>query len=401
MLLAELLLVPLLAAAPAAPSSSGSSSSSRWSPRRDTAPLPPSLDDLWAGNASFKLLRSTPLSAPGFAHVDAGTRVVVSNGTWYLFGRWDQGPSKKCPQRISINVRASTDKGQTWGAPHVVAEPDETTVCVFADGSAIYDAETTTWHYVVQMLDVSGKGGWMGAHFSLTGSASPFGDWVSDANNPVVASGSLWGEICAGTGAATKRPQFPSPTWSVPSLSRQTFVYAFQSSSSKRKVVFRPAGKHCQIGMVDEGTFDIVEKSGGYFYVTFHGYDYKRRLAARGVARTADFQHWDTRGGDLPGDAIFAAADCEGWNVSWTGGCIGSGKETAVLLSAFYIRMIILTRQARDKHRQNLKQNTYCAGEASILRAPSGYMYEVIEATDLQLGTKKHSCFVFTSVCLS
>jgi hypothetical protein len=211
MLLAELLLVPLLAAAPAAPSSSGSSSSSRWSPRRDTAPLPPSLDDLWAGNASFKLLRSTPLSAPGFAHVDAGTRVVVSNGTWYLFGRWDQGPSKKCPQRISINVRASTDKGQTWGAPHVVAEPDETTVCVFADGSAIYDAETTTWHYVVQMLDVSGKGGWMGAHFSLTGSASPFGDWVSDANNPVVASGSLWGEICAGTGAATKRPQFPSP----------------------------------------------------------------------------------------------------------------------------------------------------------------------------------------------
>ena len=70
--------------------------------------------------------------------------------------------------------------------------------------------------------------------------------------------------------------------------------------------------------MVDEGTFDIVEKSGGYFYVTFHGYDYKRRLAARGVARTTDFQHWDTRGGDLPGDAIFAAADCQGW---------GGGKE--------------------------------------------------------------------------
>eukprot|EP01046_Picozoa_sp_COSAG06_P062176 COSAG06_NODE_13928_length_1205_cov_0.955696_1_plen_56_part_10 len=56
MLLAELLLsVLLLLAASATPSSS----SSQWSPGRDTAPLPPSLDDLWAGNASFKLLRST------------------------------------------------------------------------------------------------------------------------------------------------------------------------------------------------------------------------------------------------------------------------------------------------------------------------------------------------------
>ena len=69
-------------------------------------------------------------------------------------------------------------------------------------------------------------------------------------------------------------------------------------------------------------------------------YDYARRQAARGVARTTNFWQWDTSGGDLPGDAIFAAADCQPWNVSWTSGCIGSG-------------------------------------EASILRAPSGYMYEV------------------------
>lgn len=40
------------------------------------------------------------------------------------------------------------------------AKPDETTVCIYADGSAIYDAETTTWHYLVQVLDVGGKGGW-------------------------------------------------------------------------------------------------------------------------------------------------------------------------------------------------------------------------------------------------
>lgn len=270
--------------------------------------LPPTLDDLWAGNASFKLLRSTPVDSPGFQHVDAGTRVVVANGMWFLFGRWDQGASQRCPQRISINVRASTDQGRSWGQPHTVAEPDETTVCIFADGSAFFDSETTTWHYVVQMLDAAGTGGgWMGAHFSLSGSRTPFGNWVPDDKNPVITSGMLWNEICAG----------PS--------------------------------KHCRVGMVDEGTFHIVEKLGPYFYVTFHGYDYKRRLAARGVARTTNFHHWETDAGDLPGDAIFAAADCQGWNVSWTGGCIGSG-------------------------------------EASILRTPSGYMYEVIEAADLQLG---------------
>ena len=240
---------------------------------------PPTLDDMWSGKASFKLLRSTPVGAPGFEHVDAGTRVVVINSTWYLFGRWDQGATKKCPNgEISINVRASTDQvppslnmemfachslaivaktvssgsvaqGQSWGEPHLIAKPDETKVCIYADGSAIFDQSTETWHYLVQVLDVGGAGGWMGAHFSLKGE-SPFGDWVADPQNPVIQSGSLFKQICAGV------------------------------------------GKHCLVGMIDEGTFHIVEKVGEYFYVTFHGYDYQRRLAARGVARTTDFQHW-------------------------------------------------------------------------------------------------------------
>ena len=114
-------------------------------------------------------------------------------------------------------------------SPIIFHLPISFPVCAFADGSAFFDAETTTWHYIVQMLAVSGKGGWIGAHFSLEGS-SPFGDWVADARNPVITAGSLWNEICAGV------------------------------------------GKHCQPGMVDEGTFHIVEKSGPYFYVTFHGY---------------------------------------------------------------------------------------------------------------------------------
>lgn len=99
---------------------------------------------------------------------------------------------------------------------------------------------------------------------------------------------------------------------------------------------------------MDEGTPQIVSKSGADFYVTFHGYDYETHAAARGVARTPDFGTWYVTGGveTLPGDVIFTGADCTGWNVTWANGtCIGGG-------------------------------------ESSIIKAPSGYMYQLIEATD-------------------
>lgn len=100
---------------------------------------------------------------------------------------------------------------------------------------------------------------------------------------------------------------------------------------------------------MDEGTPDIVEKIGEEFLVTFHGYDYAAKSAVRGVAATADFVTWRVAGAGLPGDAIFAAGDCQRWNVSWApGGCIGSG-------------------------------------ESSTMRAPSGALYQVIEAADVGL----------------
>ena len=122
-------------------------------------------------------------------------------------------------------------------------------------------------------------------------------------------------------------------------------------SGNQRRYLFNQIlaepNKHFQIGMVDEGTPEIVEKVDGDFYVTFHGYDYVRKQAARGVAQTSNFVTWFITGGagKLTGDVIFTALDCNKWAVPWKGGCIGSG-------------------------------------EASILRSPSGYMYEVIEATD-------------------
>lgn len=275
---------------------------------------PPTLDDLWASTAHFAPIVTLPINSANFTEVDAGTRIVVVNSTWYLFGRYDTGPTPTCAQgMIRINVRASTTKGRSWGPASPVATPDGQTTCIFADGSAFYDSATATWHYLVQVLNAGAVGGWMLSHFTLPG-PSPFGAWAPNPHNPVVRGGDLFNRICAGV------------------------------------------GKHCAPGMVDEGTPEIVEKVGGEFLVTFHGYDYGRKQAARGVARTPDFVTWEVTGGPLPGDVLFSSLDCEHWDVPWAapGGCIGSG-------------------------------------EASILRTRgggtgSGYLYQVIEAADRELG---------------
>lgn len=71
-------------------------------------------------------------------------------------------------------------------------------------------------------------------HYYLPGASplSPLG-FIPDPRNPVVRGGQLFSQICAGS------------------------------------------GKHCTVGTVDEGTPDIVVKRDGFYYVTFHGYDYQ------------------------------------------------------------------------------------------------------------------------------
>ena len=274
------------------------------------AKAPPTLDNLWDNTAYFKPYTSFALNQQGFESVNAGTKVVVVNHTWYLFGRHDAPPTTNCTQgTISINVRKSIDSGKTWGMMKTIIQPDQVVSCMFADGSAFFDPATMTWHYLVQVLNVGGKGGWMLSHFTFNSTQDPtvgIQVWAPNPNNPVVKGGELFNQICGN-------------------------------------------GKHCQRGMVDEGTPQIVEKRDDGFYVTFHGYDYVRKKAARGIARTLDFIHWQVNGGELPNDVIFSHEDCSGWNVPWggVGGCIGSGQ-------------------------------------ASILRT-SNYVYEVIEATDMEL----------------
>ena len=130
------------------------------------------------------------------------------------------------------------------------------------------------------------------SHFTSSNADPQIEAWRANRHNPVVASGALWNRICSGE------------------------------------------GKHCKQGMKDEGTPEIVEKVGSDFYVTFHGYDYVRKQAARGVARTQDFVTWSVdAGAGCPNDAIFTALDCSLWSVPWSnvsGGCIGSGEGSSL-----------------------------------------------------------------------
>ncbi|MBK6848316.1 MAG: hypothetical protein IPG96_12600 [Proteobacteria bacterium] len=75
----------------------------------------------------------------------------------------------------------------------------------------------------------------------------------------------------------------------------------------------------------DEGTFNIFLHEGGYYYVSFHGYDGARGY--RGIARTRDFACWDAGDPSLgvPADAVLDARDQEGWREDWLpGGPIAS-----------------------------------------------------------------------------
>jgi len=142
---------------------------------------------------------------------------------------------------------------------------------------------------------------WNLCHFSRSGE-DPAGPFTANPQNPVVTGGQLWKQICSG------------------------------------------AGKHCSAGTVDEGTPEIVQKDAdGYFWVTFHGYDYQAVSSARGVAKTRDFSRagWVVSGGGVPGDAIFSHLDCDSWNISWAGGhCVGGGEGTMLKSGDYFYHLI-------------------------------------------------------------
>ena len=62
---------------------SGSFNLSISSSKGTMLPPPPTLDDLWDLNATFNEIVSFPVNSPALPNVNAGTRIVVVDGTWY------------------------------------------------------------------------------------------------------------------------------------------------------------------------------------------------------------------------------------------------------------------------------------------------------------------------------
>lgn len=267
---------------------------------------PASMGDFWSNEAHFEAVSSarfpTDPDDPSTAGANVGFYFVPVNGTWFLFHReyfFGPKPSYCGYDYARIVVRTSTDKGVSWSNKTVIAEPQANTAteCAIVDGSAHFDASTSTWHYLGQCLGRDAV--WNMCHFSRQ-AADPRGPFVPSPHNPVVRSGQLWSSICAGS------------------------------------------GKHCVPGMGSEGTPDIVaftEDAG--FLVTFHGWDPQHVQSARGVAATKDFVTWTTTGPEVPGDAIFTSTDCNSWNISWAKpGCVGGGEGSILMQDGYYYELI-------------------------------------------------------------
>lgn len=252
------------------------------------AQQPPTLDDFWAGKAHFVEARKIDWTQmPGGTDAESSAWFAIDGRTWYAFNRAPVAQrTAACPDdNMQTVVRASTDSGQSWTPPAVVASPGVSKRgdgCAILDGASLYNAATDTWHMLAQCLELHNAGGWAMCHYSRRG-RSPLGRFVPDPLNPVVKQGMLWSKICA-----------------------------------DKAGICDPAGTQY------EGTPDIVRHADGLYYVTFHGYEPKSGHGVRGIATTKDFQTWQTRGGGLPRGPMLGPADCR----SWMRACVGIGTAT-------------------------------------------------------------------------
>jgi hypothetical protein len=286
------------------------------------------MDAFWQGKAHFQEVRDTdwkkpPYNSPREGEGWFGNPMPSLAGKWYLFNRgWLTKEQKPvyCPDPgFKIIVRESSDEGRSWSNPAVVAAapgpvsaPD---ACGVTDGSSYYDEDTDTWQMLAQCRAAHYDGGWMLCHYVRHG-PSPMGSFIRDTV-PSIRGGQLWSQICSRSGGAC----------------------------DPRKTI-------------DEGTPDIIYKKSGYFYVTFHGYDYSTKHGFRGVAKTDDFHHWIVLDPDLPNGPIFAAPECRAWNAE----CVGGG-EASTLIAGNYQYMLIETP---DSFSRRLSRNWSFA----LLRAP-------------------------------
>lgn len=255
------------------------------------------LRQLFSGSAHFAQIGTLDWGARPYSNPqEQGGWFSVVGNDWYVFNRNQiTQPATGCRQdHTAVIVRVSHDQGKHWSNPPAIAVLPGTSRtgdgCAILDGSTYFTPQTATWDMIVQCLDKESKGGWALCHYSRK-ALTPLGPFVADPANPVVRGNQLWSQICAGGGKACD-----------PLLTR------------------------------DEGTPDIVEKRGAYFYVTFHGFDYQSKHSYRGIAKTTDFHTWITNSADLPNDAILAPANCQ----TWSNGCVGVGETSSITSGGYH-----------------------------------------------------------------
>lgn len=262
------------------------------------------LEDFWSGRATFEFVRmwrSPSDDNPAYDNVfyNQQAYIVPARNLWYSFSREAISPKSGDADAVRpsyckgdyarIVLHTSTDQGATWTDRTVLVEPTPGTPweCAALDGTAFFDASMATWHLVFQC-------------------AARDGHW----------------EICH----ATRRSADPAGPFTIDPRASVT-------GSSIVKKMGLPR-------FFDEGTPQIVAKRRDRFYMTFHAYNGVQGI--RGMAWTRDFHRWFVDGKK----PLFDSNSCAGWNVPWSGGCVGGGWADVLHTGSFYYMIV----EAADKN---------------------------------------------------
>jgi hypothetical protein len=248
-----------------------------------------SLNDFWNANAFF--IESLPMNYMSFK--SEGNDIVVKDGVWYhIYRVYYEDESQQCLDshmneylKLKLVMRTSTNHGKSWSSPKDIILPDSILDnCLAADPDLFYDV-STGWHILYQCLD-STMSNW-NVCYAKNINEDPFQGEFVKIDTPSISGGEIWDEIIENN------------------------------------------------NIFDEGTTEIIEKRGEYFYVSFHGFDGVNGY--RGVAKTKNFKDWVP----INSGPIFDKDDCSDWNMYWNNEkCVGGGAATIFKEDNYYYQVI-------------------------------------------------------------